>query len=67
MRLNSPSLSPPPSPMHRTPSTSNPSTRSSTEDDTHNSSRGIAWAYFSQASTTFTEMDEDCCSSVKDL
>ncbi|KAH9923587.1 histidine-phosphotransfer domain HPT domain-containing protein [Amylocystis lapponica] len=28
------------------------------EDDTHDFSRGMAWAYFSQASTTFTEMDE---------
>ncbi|KAI0917473.1 hypothetical protein AcW1_007335 [Taiwanofungus camphoratus] len=28
------------------------------EDDTHDFSRGMAWAYFSQASSTFTEMDE---------
>ncbi|GBE85272.1 hypothetical protein SCP_0704590 [Sparassis crispa] len=35
------------------------------EDDTHDFSRGMAWAYFSQASTTFTEMDE--AFSAKDL
>lgn len=28
------------------------------EDDTHDFSKGMAWAYFTQASTTFTEMDE---------
>lgn len=28
------------------------------EDDTHEFSRGMAWAYFSQAASTFEEMDE---------
>ncbi|KZT28907.1 histidine phosphotransferase, partial [Neolentinus lepideus HHB14362 ss-1] len=28
------------------------------EDDTHDFSRGMAWAYFSQASSTFDDMDE---------
>ncbi|PCH40317.1 hypothetical protein WOLCODRAFT_67973, partial [Wolfiporia cocos MD-104 SS10] len=28
------------------------------EDDTHDFSKGMAWAYFTQASTTFVEMDE---------
>ncbi|TDL22089.1 histidine-phosphotransfer domain, HPT domain-containing protein [Rickenella mellea] len=28
------------------------------EDDTHDFSKGMAWAYFSQAAHTFTEMDE---------
>jgi hypothetical protein len=28
------------------------------EDDTHEFSRGMAWAYFSQAATTFKEMDD---------
>jgi len=35
------------------------------EDDTHDFSKGMAWAYFSQASSTFTEMDE--AYSKKDL
>jgi osomolarity two-component system phosphorelay intermediate protein YPD1 len=28
------------------------------EDDTHEFSRGMAWAYFSQAAQTFDEMDD---------
>ncbi|KZT11766.1 histidine phosphotransferase, partial [Laetiporus sulphureus 93-53] len=35
------------------------------EDDTHDFSKGMAWAYFSQANTTFVEMDE--AYSEKDL
>lgn len=28
------------------------------EDETHEFSKGMAWAYFSQADSTFTEMDD---------
>jgi hypothetical protein len=31
------------------------------EDDTHEFSRGMAWAYFSQVDNTFVEMDEALC------
>jgi hypothetical protein len=31
------------------------------EDDTYEFSRGMAWAYFAQAKTTFTELDEALC------
>jgi len=35
------------------------------EDDTHDFSRGMAWAYFSQVTSTFKEMDD--AFAVKDL
>lgn len=31
------------------------------DDDTHEFSKGMAWAYFSQAEDTFKEMDEALC------
>lgn len=31
------------------------------EDDTHDFSRGMAWAYFHQVDTTFVEMDDALC------